>query len=97
LISKIYNFLVSFLFGLKIRDINSGFKIYRKEALKDMKLRSRSPFIDTEIFAEAAKRGCRIGQYGLVFELRTKGTSTIARPGVLLRSTWDMLAYKFSR
>lgn len=94
-ISKIHNFLVHSLFGLKLRDVNSGLKIYKREVLKGMELRSKSPFIDVEIFAEAVKKNFRIKQYGLIFDLRTRGESTISRPSVLMRSVWDMLAYKF--
>lgn len=97
LMSKGYNFLVHLLFGLKIRDINSGLKIYRRRVFEGLKLRSKSPFIDVEIFAEAIRKGFRIKQYGLIFELRTRGSSTISRPGVVARTFWDMLVYKFSR
>lgn len=95
--SKGYNFLVHFLFGLKLRDINSGLKIYKKETLQNLNPISRSPFIDVEIFAEIAKKGYRIKQYGLIFDLRTGGESTISRPGVVFRTFWDMLAYRFSK
>ncbi|MFA6610654.1 MAG: glycosyltransferase family 2 protein [Candidatus Omnitrophota bacterium] len=94
--SKVYNFLVRLLFGLKIRDANSGLKVYKRDAIKDMDLRSKSPFIDVEIFAEALKKGLKIKQYGLVFDLRTKGSSTISRVGVVARTFWDMLAYRFN-
>lgn len=97
MMSKVYNFLVRSLFGLQIRDINSGLKIYKREALQGLDLKSRSPFIDVEIFVEAVRRGFRIKQYGLVFELRTKGSSTISRPAVVARTFRDMLAYRFSR
>lgn len=97
IMSKVYNFLVGFLFGLHIRDINSGLKIYKKEVLRDLVLRSKSPFIDVEIFREAVKRNFKISQFGLIFELRTEGISTISRPGVVARTFWDMLSYKFSR
>lgn len=97
IMSKAYNFLVHLLFGFKIRDINSGLKVYRREVLQGLNLRSKSPFIDVEIFAEAVRRNFKIKQYGLIFELRTKGRSSISRPSVVARTFWDMLVYKFSR
>ena len=36
--SKIFNFTVSLLSGLKIHDFNCGFKIYRKEVVKSIEL-----------------------------------------------------------
>jgi len=94
IMSKVYNFLVELFFNLKIRDINSGFKIYRRKAIEGLELMSRSPFVDVEIFAEIAKMGFRIAQYGLVFELRTKGRSSISSPGVVARTFFDMLKYR---
>lgn len=96
IMSKVYNFLVRTLFGLRLRDINSGLKIYKKKVLQGLDLRSRSPFIDVEIFVEAAKRGFIIKQYGLIFELRTGGVSSISRLNVVARTFRDMLVYRFS-
>lgn len=93
--SRVYNFLVQTLFGLSIKDINSGFKIYRSGVVKGLDLVSRSPFIDVEIFAEAKKRGFGIEQFGLIFELRTRGVSTISRISVVARTFWDMFYYRF--
>jgi len=95
IMSKGYNFLVQLFFGLSIKDINSGFKIYKAEVLKGLKLISRSPFVDVEIFAEAKKRGFSIEQFGLIFDLRTHGVSTISRFSVIARTFYDMLRYRF--
>jgi glycosyltransferase involved in cell wall biosynthesis len=95
--SKTYNFLVQTLFGFSIKDINSGFKIYKSKVIKDLDLISKSPFVDVEIFAEARKRGFKIKQFGLIFDLRIKGVSTISRMSVVARTFWDMLAYRLSR
>ena len=97
MMSKVYNFLVQLLFGLHLRDINSGLKIYKRSAIQGLTFRSKSPFIDVEIFAEAVKRGAKIKQYGLIFELRTKGESSISRMSVVMCTFRDMLAYKFSK
>jgi hypothetical protein len=95
--SKIYNFLVFIFFGLKIRDINSGFKIYKKKVLQELDFKSRSPFIDVEIFAEVVKRDYKIAQFGLIFKFCDKSESPISRPSVVARTFRDMLAYKFLR
>jgi len=95
--SKVYNFLVQALFGLSIKDINSGFKIYRSKVIRDLDLISKSPFVDVEIFAEAKRKGFRIEQFGLIFELRTKGVSTISRFNVVARTFWDMLVYRLTK
>ena len=97
LMSKVYNFLVQLLFGFSIKDINSGFKIYKSKVIKNLDLLSRSPFVDVEIFAESKQKGFRIEQFGLVFDLRTKGASTISRLSVVARTFRDMLVYKLSR
>jgi glycosyltransferase involved in cell wall biosynthesis len=96
IMSKGYNLLVQLLFGLSIKDINSGFKIYKAEVLKGLKLISKSPFVDVEIFAEAKKRGFKIEQFGLIFELRTHGVSTISRMTVVIRTFYDMLRYRIA-
>lgn len=36
--SKIANFTISWLTGLKLRDLNCGFKVYRREVTRDLKL-----------------------------------------------------------
>ena len=97
IMSKVYNFLVQILFGLSIKDINSGFKIYKAKVIRDLNLISRSPFVDVEIFSEAKKRGFRIEQFGLIFDLRTHGVSTISRFGVVARTFFDMLRYRLSK
>ena len=96
IMSKVYNFLVQFLFGLNIKDINSGFKIYRAKVIRDLSLISKSPFVDVEIFAEAERRGFRIAQFGLVFELRAGGVSTISRLSVVARTFFDMFRYRLT-
>ena len=91
--SRGYNFLVHCLCGLRIHDVNSGLKIFRRSVFDGMELRAMSPFIDAEIFAEAIRKGAVIRQYGLIFELRNSGVSTISRPAIVARTFADMLAY----
>jgi len=97
IMSKVYNFLIQFLFRTNIKDINSGFKIYKKKVFKDTMLISSSPFIDVEIFVRALRKGFKIRQYPLIFKHRESGVSYISRPAVVLRTMWDILKFRFSR
>ncbi len=94
LLSKGYNFLVRLLFRLHLRDINSGLKIYKLETINRNGYRSRSPFIDVEIFIEAIKKGYQIKQYGVIFEPRKGGTSAISRFSVITKTLLDMIIYR---
>ncbi|MBD3426406.1 MAG: glycosyltransferase [Candidatus Omnitrophica bacterium] len=91
IISVGYNLLVRSLFRLDIRDINSGYKIVRRELVEDMQFISRSPFVDVELFLHAKRKGARVEQYPLVFTSRPGGKSYIARIPVIWATFCDMI------
>jgi len=95
IISIIYNLLVNFLFRLHIRDVNSSFKIFRRDVVQGMELISTSPFIDAEIFIRAKASGYRIAQTPIVFEDRTGGRSSMARPSIIFAIFRDILKFRF--
>lgn len=97
IMSKTYNFLVQLFFGLNIPDVNGALKIYKRKVLEVIKPKSNSPFIHPEIFAEAVKRGFNIKHYGIIFEPRTKGKSSVVKINIIARTISDMLIYRFSR
>ncbi len=78
--------LVCLLFGLKIRDIDCAFKLYKREIFDNIELSSTGALIDTEILARAARRGYRITQTGVHHYPRTAGEQSGANPGVILRA-----------
>jgi glycosyltransferase involved in cell wall biosynthesis len=95
LISMVYNFMVRTLFGLDVKDINSGYKIVRREFVSDIVFISHSPFIDVELFLHAKKKKRKYAQYPLVFKQRAAGKSYIARPQVIAATMRDMLKVWF--
>jgi len=78
--------LVCLLFGLKMRDIDCAFKLYKREIFYGMILSSKGALIDTEILARAARKGCRITQKGVHHYPRTAGSQTGANVRVILRA-----------
>jgi glycosyltransferase involved in cell wall biosynthesis len=96
IISWVYNKMVRRLFGLDIEDINSGYKIVRKDLVRDLEFISESPFIDVELFLHAKKKGATVRQYPLVFKSRTGGRSHIAGIPFILATFRDMIKVKLT-
>lgn len=93
--AAVYNLLVNILFNLWVKDIDSSFKLYKRDVLKKMKLRSKTGLIDAEMLIKAKNNGFKIGQVGVTHYPRTAGAAfyeiginnsnlSIVRPKVVL-------------
>jgi len=78
--------LVCLLFGMKIRDIDCAFKLYKREIFDKIKLVSTGALIDAEILARAVRKGYRVEQQGVHHYPRTAGAQTGANFRVILRA-----------
>jgi len=78
--------LVCLLLGIKIRDIDCAFKLYKSEIFDNIELSSAGALIDAEILARAARKGYTITQRGVHHYPRTAGTQTGANLKVILRA-----------
>ncbi|MEJ2701263.1 MAG: glycosyltransferase family 2 protein [Sedimentisphaerales bacterium] len=78
--------LVCLLFGLRLRDIDCAFKLYKREIFDHIELVSTGALIDAEILARAARKGYRITQKGVHHYPRTAGVQTGAKLRVIVRA-----------
>ncbi|MBN2139067.1 MAG: glycosyltransferase family 2 protein [Sedimentisphaerales bacterium] len=78
--------LVCLLFGLKLRDIDCAFKLYKAEIFQNIRLSSTGALIDAEILARAAAKGYRIAQAPVHHFPRIAGRQTGANMNVILRA-----------
>ncbi len=83
--------LVCLLFGMKIRDIDCAFKLYKREIFDKIELVSTGALIDAEILARAVRKGYRVTQQGIHHYPRTAGTQTGANLHVILRAFKELL------
>jgi len=78
-----YHVLIRLLFGLRIRDVNFAFKLFRRPLLQRFELRSEGSFIDAELLLRARKAGAVMIQMGLDYFPRTRGPSKLSSLGVI--------------
>jgi glycosyltransferase involved in cell wall biosynthesis len=83
-LSAVYNGLVRALYGVRVRDVNFSFKLIRRSALAQLRLTSRSVFVDGELLIEATRRGLRIHEVPVAYLPRRFGTTHFGD----LRSAW---------
>ncbi len=78
--------LVCFVFGIKVRDIDCAFKLFKTKIFENMVLSSTGALIDAEILARAVRKGCSVTQKGVHHYPRTAGAQTGANLKVILRA-----------
>jgi glycosyltransferase involved in cell wall biosynthesis len=92
------------LFGFYFRDIDCGFKLFRKKALnKILPLKSEGAMITTEILAKAKKANLKIAQVEVNHYPRIYGDQTGGNLRVILRAVkeslilWKELNFNYGR
>lgn len=83
--------VVCFLFGMKIRDIDCAFKLYKRKIFDRINMVSTGALIDTEILARAIRKGYTITQRGIHHYPRKAGRQTGANLKVILRAFKELL------
>ena len=88
---KLWNFLCSSLMGLRIRDIDCGFKLVKRKVIDDIpKLESSGATISAELLVKAKKKGFKISQVGLIHKDRLFGKATGGNPLHIFRAFYDL-------
>ena len=100
LTSKIWEIIVFILFGLKVTDIDCGFKLIRKSVIEKIpKLEAeRGAFISSEFLIKSKKAGFKIVELGVHHYPRVEGKATGRNIKVILKSFSDLfgLWYKIN-
>ena len=90
--SAIWELLVRLLFGLKVKDIDCGFKLIKKEVIDNIsKLQSqRGAFITTEFLIKAKLQGFKIKEIPVHHYTREGGVASGADINVIMESFKDL-------
>ena len=86
-----WSWLVQRMLRFRCRDVDSAFKLYRREIFDRIELKSTGALIDAEVLARAAHLGYRIQTVPVQHLPRKAGTQTGAKLRVILRAFKELL------
>ena len=87
-----WNALNRLLFGLQVRDIDCAFKVFRRELVQSLPLRSRGAMLSAEILIRLKRQGVAIKEVPVSHLPRVAGSPTGAKPTVIIRAFREMLS-----
>ncbi|HXN08290.1 MAG TPA: glycosyltransferase family 2 protein [Candidatus Acidoferrales bacterium] len=96
-IAKVYNIVVRLVFGLRVRDIDCAFKLFRRDVLQGVELESNGAFISSELLIKLKRREIPMVERGVHHYPRTTGISKGATPKVILRTIRDVIRLRLGR
>lgn len=81
--------LINVLFGLKIRDMNCAFKLYKRKIFDVIKMESKGSLLNSEIMARARRKGFTITQVGVRHYPRVAGKAG-PKTKVIFKAFWEL-------
>lgn len=87
--ARLYRLANRLFFGLRVRDVDCACKLFRREALDDLRVESGGAFFSAELLIKLRASGRRVVEVGVPHYPRTAGSPTGARPSVVLRAVKD--------
>jgi len=92
---RIFSWLVNFLFGLKIKDVNCAFKVFTREIIEGEELISPGALINAELFILVKRKGIEPIQLAVSHFPRKAGKQSGGSRKVIVRALWELLQLYF--
>src|ERR1019366_2911350 len=95
ILNRIFSMMVNSLTGIAIHDVTACYKVFRRELLERMHLRSDRFSVETEMTVKLAKMGVRIYEVPIVYHGRTyaEGKKISWKDGWI--ALYDLVRYRF--
>jgi glycosyltransferase involved in cell wall biosynthesis len=89
--AKGWNILNRLLFGLRVKDIDCAFKLFKRDVVKDLPVKSRGAMLSAEMLIRLERKGVIFREVPVTHLPRLKGSPTGAKPAVILRAFKEMM------
>lgn len=87
--ARAYRLALRTFFGLGLRDVDCACKLFRRDALRGVRLESGGAFLSAELLIKLKALGRRVVEVGVPHYPRTAGSASGARPTVVFRAVRD--------
>ncbi|MCK5533695.1 glycosyltransferase family 2 protein [bacterium] len=91
--AKIYGLVIRLFFGLKVRDVDCGFKLFRKKVIDDIEIEAQGALASAEILVKIKSKGYRIREIGVDHFSRFGGKSTGANLKVIFKAAKELFKF----
>jgi glycosyltransferase involved in cell wall biosynthesis len=93
--NKLLTFMTNILYNTILTDMETGYKVFRREVLDGMKLRSNSFDFEPEFTAKILKRKFRIFEVPITFNPREYSQGKKIKLRDAFVAVWTLLKYRF--
>jgi len=87
--ARTYKLANRIFFGLRVTDVDCACKLFRRQALEDIRVTSGGAFFSAELLNRIRLAGRSIAEVGVPHYARTAGSPTGAKPSVIWRAVKD--------
>jgi glycosyltransferase involved in cell wall biosynthesis len=93
--NKILTFVTNILYNNILSDMETGYKVFRKEAIKDIPLHAKRFEFEPEFTAKILKRHIRIFEVPITFNPREYSQGKKIRARDAFEAMWALIKYRF--
>ena len=93
--NKLLTFMTNFLYNNILSDMETGYKVFKRELIKDIPLRANRFDFEPEFTAKILKRNIRIFEVPITFNPRDYSEGKKIRMKDAFEAFWALLKYRF--
>jgi len=85
-----WNWLIRQLLSVPVRDIDCAFKLFRRDILRGLEIKSGGAMFSAELMARLVARGARVAEVPVRHLPREKGSASGGNPRVIARAFYEL-------
>jgi glycosyltransferase involved in cell wall biosynthesis len=93
--NKILTLVTNILYNNILTDMETGYKVFRREVVRDMPLRARGFDFEPEFTAKVLKRHCRVFEVPITFNPREYWEGKKIKAKDAFVAMWTLIKYRF--